>query len=243
VTVLSTPLPDDELIYLVTGNEDRETFAISRRAGTDAMASFLESIGYNIKDFRSILDFGCGCGRLLAGWEGMLHPEAALRGCDLNDRLVEFCRANIKFAEVIKSSYLPPLPYRDTEFDLIYAASVYTHMSLPAMLQWTGEIARILKTNGIILVTIHGSYYAKTLSDISKAGSQFLAEHGYYLHLHRAPQDTWEGSNDYATFASPQFMERIFAGFELVRAFPGVSHGPTHFASYQDVMIFRRLAP
>lgn len=239
---LSTPLPDDALIALVSGHTDRDAFAVSRRAGIDVMAGLLGELGYRIDAFRSILDFGCGCGRLLAGWEGMLHPECVLRGCDVNERLVEFCRTHISFADVIRSSALPPLPYPDESCDLIYAASVYTHLSLPAMLQWTGECARLLGPGGLMVVTIHGSYYAQTLSALSKSGSQFLAEHGYYVHLHRPPQETWAGSNDYATFASPEFMRRMFAGFDLIRVVPGVSHGPTPLAAHQDVMIFRRIA-
>lgn len=60
------------------------------------------------------------------------------------------------------------------------------------------------------------------------------------FYLHGNSEDTWLGSNKYATFATPDFMERIFAGFDMIGAFPGVSHGPTHFASYQDTLIFQR---
>jgi SAM-dependent methyltransferase len=233
-------LPDAELMFLVAGHSDPLLFEPSRRGAVDTIVQLLADSGVRIADLRSVLDFGCGCGRILAGWEGMLHPEARLYGCDINERLVRFCQENVKDAAVIQSSFMPPLPYADHQFDLIYAASVYTHLSLPAMLHWTGEIARILEPGGIAMITTHGSYYAPELARLSKPGTQLHAERGYYIHLHGTPEDTWEGSNNYATFATPEFMRRIFVGFDLLKAYPGISHGPNHFAAYQDILICRR---
>jgi SAM-dependent methyltransferase len=242
--VLSTPLPDDDLIELVVGHRNREAFAESRQHAVDTILGMLGDIGVNARDFRSILDFGCGCGRILAGWEGLLHPGTELHGCDINERLVRFCQENVKHAQIVQSNYLPPLPYPDHKFEFIYAASVYTHLTLPAMLSWTGEIARIVKRGGIAMITIHGSCFASALAQASKEGSRILAERGYYVHLHGDPEDTWLGSSNYATFVTPDFMRRIFGGFDLIRASPGISHGPTHhFMRYQDVLIFRRAWP
>jgi SAM-dependent methyltransferase len=190
--------------------------------------------------FGSILDFGCGCGRVLAGWEGRLSPETRLLGCDINPLLVNFCQKNISHAEIVQSSYYPPLPFRDGQFDFIYAASVYTHLSLPAMLQWTGEIARILRPDGVAMITTHGSYFVPQLERTSKRGSSLLAEKGYHVELLGSPEDTWEGSNNYGTFVSPDFLRRLFIGFELVRIFPGISFGYNHFSGHQDISIFRR---
>jgi SAM-dependent methyltransferase len=238
--ILSTPLPPPELVELVAGHRDVELFGISRWHAADALAGYLADAGVDIKTRRSILDFGCGCGRVLAGLENMLGPDAKLYGCEINQALTDFCRQNIKHAEVIKTGFMPPLPYGDEAFDLVYALSVYTHMTLPALLQWTGEIARILQPGGIAVITMHGSYYHADLTKVSKAGSKLLAERGYYVHLHGTEDDTWQGSNNYATFASPDFVRRLFAGFEPVACFPGSSHGPTHFQAYQDILIFRR---
>jgi SAM-dependent methyltransferase len=168
---LSTPLPDGELMILVVGHSDRRSFDSSRRGAVEVIVELLADSGVAIVDIRSVLDFGCGCGRILAGWEGMLRPEAMLHGCDINERFVAFCQENVKHALVVRSSYLPPLPYADRQFDFLYAASVYTHMSLPAMLQWTGEIARIRAPGGIAMITTHGSYYAPALARLSKPGS------------------------------------------------------------------------
>ena len=239
---LSTPIPPSDLVLLVNGHENRELFATSRRPAVEAILGMLAEVGLGISDFGSILDFGCGCGRILAGWERLLRPDAQLFGCDINERLVEFCVEHVRHAIVHQSSFMPPLSYRDEQFDLIYAISVYTHMTLPAMLQWTGEFARIIKPGGVVLVSTSGSRYAKALADLSKEGSRALLERGYYVHVHGTVQGTFRGSNNYATFTTSGFMKRIFCGFELIAVFPGISHGPNHAVSEQDVYLFRRLA-
>ena len=224
----------------MVGHRDVESFAVSRSDGVDVIIRLLLESGIDHRSFRSILDFGCGCGRLLAGWEGVLGPDARLYGCDINADLVEFCQKNVKIAEVVKTGYYPPLPYADCQFDFLYSASVYTHLTDAAMLQWTGEIARILKPGGIAMITFHGGYYLSDLAKVSKLGAGLLSENRYYVHLYSDPANTWKGSNEYATWFSADFMKRLFIGFDLVKMFPGLSHGPTHFVSYQDVAVFRR---
>jgi SAM-dependent methyltransferase len=238
---LSTPLPDPELIFLVNGHRDLHAFDISRRATVENIITLLSKANIDYKEFTSILDFGCGCGRVLAGWEGKLRAKAQLFGCDVNKELIGFCQRHIHFAKTINSSYYPPLPYDSEQFDFVYAASVYTHLTLPALLQWTGELARIVKKSGVVMLSYHGTYFAPTLANISNIGSSLLAERGYYVHLHCEEKDTWQGSNNYATFLSSEFVLNIFRGFQLVKIYPGISDGPNPFASYQDIVIFRRL--
>jgi SAM-dependent methyltransferase len=239
---LSTPLPDPELIFLVNGHRDPHVFGISRIATVKNIIDLLARASVDFRDFRSILDFGCGCGRVLAGWERVLPPGAKLFGCDVNRLLIEFCQKNIVFAETVVSSYYPPLPYSTAQFDFIYAASVYTHLTLPALLQWTGELARLSRPGGIVMVSYHGSYFGSLLAGASKQGTAQLAERGYYVHVHGNEAETWLGSNNYATFLSPEFVFNVFQGFELVKVYPGVSEGPNPFASYQDIVVFRRLS-
>ena len=237
---LSTPIPPVELIYLVTGKRDPRAFDISRRSAVVVITELLKGAGVDYKRFRCILDFGCGCGRVLAGWEHVLPKDAALHGCDINKDLIAFCQKHIGFAETVVSGYYPPLPYADGQFDLVHAVSVYAHLKLASAQQWTGELSRIIKPGGVAIITYHGSYYAPNLAHISKAGSQQLAERGYYVHLHGSVDETWEGSNYYATYFTSDFLRNMFSGFDVLRIYPGISHGPTPLVAYQDIMVLQR---
>jgi SAM-dependent methyltransferase len=238
---LTTPVPPEDFIFVVNGHRDTANFAASRNATVSNIIKLLAGAGVDYRQFRSLLDFGCGCGRVLAGWEHLIGDGTKLCGFDINPLLIKFCQENIPFAKTAKSGYFPPLPIADGSVDFAYAASVWTHLSLQAAAQWAGEFARVIAPGGTALVSYHGSYFAPTLAQLSKEGSQQLEERGFYMHLHGAAGDTFEGSNNYATFMTSAFFRQLFAGFDILRIYPGVSHGPNPFASFQDIAVLRRI--
>ena len=229
------------LLYLVSGHTNTEVWAASRQSAVyDVIMPRLRECGFNIRQCRAILDFGCGCGRILAGWEGSLG-EAELYGVDVNPALIDFCQHNIGFAKTAVCSAFPPLVLANTAFDLVYAASVWTHMTLPQAVQWAGEMARVVTTGGVLMISYHGDYYFRELASFAPEGCQWLAERGYYVHKHVHPDQTFLGSNDYATYMTSEFVRSLFKGFQLLRIYPGAS-GPHSFAANHDVAIFRRLS-
>jgi hypothetical protein len=91
------------------------------------------------------------------------------------------------------------------------------------------------------LCLYHGSHYLSTLATLVGERSSLLEERGYYIHLHRAPGETFLGSNDYATWMTADFVRSLFKGFETLRPFTGVSHRPTSFTAHREVVALRRL--
>lgn len=242
-SALSTPIPPDKLMILVSGHADKEIWGGSREpAVEEGILPFLQKANIKLADGSHILDFGCGCGRILAGWEHHLPRRANLSGVDISSEGVAFCQDNIRFASVSQCGFYPPLKFDDQSIDFAYAASVWTHLTLPAAVQWAGEFARIIKPGGIAMISYHGAHYMRTLADIVGSNSSLLEERGYYVHLHRPANETFHGSNEYATWMTADFVRSLFKGFETVRLFPGVSFGPTHFASHQDVVVLRRIS-
>jgi SAM-dependent methyltransferase len=235
LATLSTPLPSDELMFAVSAHAQRDAWAVSRSAAVDAINAMLDSAGVTPR--KHILDFGCGCGRILAGWEGRLNG-ASLYGVDINPALVEFCRGAIPFAHVSRCGGRPPLDFSPETFDLVYAASVFTHMSREGALQWAGEMARIIKPGGILLMSFHGRHYESTLAELSLSGLDELHRLGFYVYCH--DKANAEGSNDYSTFMTVNSATGLFFEFDLLKHFAGDMVGPTHFAAYQDRCMFRR---
>lgn len=103
----------------------------------------------------AILDFGCGCGRLIR----FLVPCAAtadLHAADVNPDLVAWCQANLRGVSARTTGVEPPLPWSDGQFDLVYSLSVLTHLPEDALGPWLRELARILRPGGILVATTHG---------------------------------------------------------------------------------------
>ena len=109
------PVPPSRLRVLVAGTADRAWFLEAGRAHATYLREVLDGVGRPIGEMDRILDFGCGCGRMLRWWSDL--PDTSVHGCDYNAELVSWCNANLGFAEVRANELSPPLPYEDGSFD------------------------------------------------------------------------------------------------------------------------------
>jgi SAM-dependent methyltransferase len=155
------PIPPPDLLFLVAGTTSISWFL---EGGARAAATIRDAMGRRgvAVDDLSILDFGCGCGRVLRHWHG-LH-RARVFGTDYSPGLVQWCRQNLPFVDVGVNQLSPPLAYKATEFDLIYAFSVFTHLTEDLQASWMGELSRIMKPGGHLLLSTHGESYSGRLN-------------------------------------------------------------------------------
>lgn len=112
----------------------------------------------SFRSFSSILEFGCGTGRLTQ-YLATLAPQAAVYGCDVSAELVAQCRRRCPRGQFLVNRWAPPLAFADARFDLIYSYSVFTHLSEANHRAWLQELARLLKPGGMMLHTTHSSAY------------------------------------------------------------------------------------
>jgi SAM-dependent methyltransferase len=156
------PVPPPELIVQVAGTPNVEWFLSLGRDMFQAIVTMLREDDAPAEEMQRILEFGCGCGRVLRYWRGIAGP--AIFGTDYNPRMIEWCRRNLPFARTSLNDLLPPLPYADHMFDCIYATSVFTHLSAELQALWMRELGRILKPGGRLLITTHGKSYRARLN-------------------------------------------------------------------------------
>lgn len=161
------PLPPSELMFKVAGTPDAKWFWQGGLRAQQSMISLLEKNSLDIRGFTSILDFGCGCGRVIRHLAFLEKTE--LFGTDYNADLIDWCQKNFKFASFATNQLEPPLSYEDGKFDFVYALSVFTHLSEELQIAWRNEVARVLKPKGYLLMTTHGEYYLSELSPAERA--------------------------------------------------------------------------
>jgi SAM-dependent methyltransferase len=149
------PVPPALLRYRVSENLDPEIFrAVGENAGV-AIESALVRAGKELGGCRNVLDFGCGCGRVLLPLASR-YPGIRFQGADVDAEAIAWCRSHIAEARFDVNPPLPPLPYAGAEFDLVYCVSVFTHLSDEYQRQWLPELRRILGPDGTLLLTFHG---------------------------------------------------------------------------------------
>jgi len=158
-------------------------------------------------DFLKVLDYGCGWGRMLR----LLRSKKELQwisfyGCDPLRDAVEICRRSIPDAYITRCSVYPPSDYRDGLFDLIYAYSVFSHLSEDCHLAWGAEFARILKPGGTVCLTTQARSFIQVCEE--------------YRSGERAVVSEWH-KNLCKSFSEPDAAARYDAGELLYSATGG----------------------
>lgn len=199
------PLPPARLMLKVAGTTDADWFVTSGRRAAESIAAALERRGRDVRRLESVLDLGCGCGRVIRHWRDL---PARVHGTDANGELIAWCSENLPFARFARNDLAPPLPYDDDSFDLVYALSVLTHLPEPLQLAWLAELRRVLRPGGWLLLTTHGDAYVGRL----RPDERRRFEDGDVVV--RWPEAA--GSNLCTVFHPESYIRRVLtAGFEL----------------------------
>jgi SAM-dependent methyltransferase len=105
---------------------------------------------------KRVLDFGCGAGRVLRHF--LAEAETAeVWGCDIHREGVEWLQANLSPPlRVFANEESPPLPFEEGSLDLVWALSVFTHLT-DAWSAWLLELHRVLAPGGLLIATFCGS--------------------------------------------------------------------------------------
>ena len=222
------PIPPSDLIFLVAGTADISWFLDAGAMGAATVRDALKRQRIEIQDLGAVLDFGCGCGRVLRYWHSL--PKTRVCGTDYNPQLIEWCRENLPFGNFTVNSLSPPLEYRDAEFDLVYAFSVFTHLTEALQVAWMKELARILKPDGHLLISTHGESYARRLN--AEERQRFTAGQLVVKNNLSAP-----GSNTCSAYHPAAYVqEKLADGLTVVDFVPeGAKGNPS-----QDLYVLRR---
>ena len=178
--------------------------------------------------FESILDFGCGCGRILRHIAS--ETDAVLYGSDINERLIHWCDANLPFAAFSTNPLAPPLELPAGVIEFAYARSVFTHLPEALQLAWIKELHRVISPGGYLYLTTHGRAMMAGLNEDERG----VALSGRLITHYEGVA----GDNLCSTFATRTFMEWLTKDyFELVDHIPGKEERHRR----QDVYLFRKV--
>jgi SAM-dependent methyltransferase len=213
------PLPSASLrAQIGPRHADAEFFLSSGRQHADLVRDVLREQGTEVEGLAALLDWGCGCGRVLRHWSGL--PRTRVVGCDINPKMVEWCEERLDFAEVFVSELKPPLPSADSTFDLIYAFSVFTHLSEELQQEWIRECLRVLRPGGYLLISTMGQYYLG-LQRLSESEREAFARGELVVLYERSA-----GTSLCSAYHPPEYVRTKLAGdLEPVAFRPAVEGG------------------
>jgi len=155
-------MPPALLRYRVSELLSEESFLRVGHGCAHHVAEQALAMGLDLDRCHRVLDFGCGCGRTLV-WLLRAHPGVEFHGVDVDREAIEQCQKHLASAHFVACRHLPPLPHPDGHFDFIYCFSVLTHLDEAMQDLWLAELRRVLKPDGLLLVTVHGRRTAHML--------------------------------------------------------------------------------
>ncbi len=133
-------------------------------------------------EFKSILDFGCGHGRVLR-WLRAAYPNAAVVASDIVEDGVMFCAEKFAATSWLSTTDLETLS-TPAKFDLIWSGSVITHLPESSARILLNKFVSWLRPGGIAVFSSHGrkalrsQVYGKV--DYLTGGNRTAAIRGYY---------------------------------------------------------------
>jgi SAM-dependent methyltransferase len=130
------------------------------QAGRDALRCIrLAMIAGQVESIQSILDLPCGHGRILRALKAAF-PEAELTACDILRDGVDFCAQVIGATPVYSEENPADIPL-DGPFDLIWCASLLTHVGEAQWEAFLRLFESVLSPGGLVVFTTFGSAIAE----------------------------------------------------------------------------------
>jgi SAM-dependent methyltransferase len=240
--------PPAELMYNVSGLRTQRDFASH---GVDFYRALSAVASKDLASYHSILDFGCGVGRLLRMLKG--HP-GEIHGCDIDSRHIQWVNDGLPFVKAVTSRTKPPLPYESNSFDAIISISIFTHLNQASQNEFLADLSRIAKPGSELFLTIHGSTALRRALDepdifamldiprqaLDTARQHFEAgEHAFILqqgHLTTTNgSDLIDGPFEYGiTFIPEEYVRNTWAKwFDVLNIVKGGIH------DFQDIVCLR----
>lgn len=165
----SLPFPRREDLLAIGDDSAEDDGASFKASGCAFLQHFVQYA--QLQPTASILDIGCGIGRIAYALAYYLDENAHYIGIDIVEKWINWNQQTITpkfpnfqfdFANIYNNIYNPtsPLtakdfvfPYPNNNFDFIFLASVFTHIWAQEVRNYLQEISRMLKPGGKCLAT------------------------------------------------------------------------------------------
>lgn len=228
-----TPLPDGDRIQRVIGVADVTSYLTGGATAFNRIDGYLaERFGKRVSEFKSVLDWGCGSGRVTRHLMGL--PRTRVTGVDIDADNIRWCQANMPSGQFVTGPLSPPMPLPDGSFDLAIGNSVFTHLAEDQQFLWLEELRRVTRSGAILLMSIHGA----SIMALYKFRSEMYVEmerKGFLHYARNADLDAVMDIKDYYRDVAHSH-DYVFANwskyFEILDIVPSL-------ASNQDLVVMR----
>ncbi|MGY6553312.1 MAG: class I SAM-dependent methyltransferase [Wenzhouxiangella sp.] len=123
------------------------------------------------RDDLRVLDFACGYGRLLRFLVHSLPPEQ-IWASDIQTDAVDYVRDRFG-VKAVPSTAVPEEFQLDQRFDMIWVASLFSHLPESLFQRWLKRLAALLAPGGILCFSTHGEKLLPAGVELPPSGFQY----------------------------------------------------------------------
>jgi 2-polyprenyl-3-methyl-5-hydroxy-6-metoxy-1,4-benzoquinol methylase len=230
------PVPDDSNLARIGAKDLLQYKTVGFGQLMRLQEALVKYTNKSYADFGRILDWGCGCGRILRYFNRYNNVE--VHGVDIDSVNINWCKSNLSFANFQQVPLTPPTNYSDGYFDLIIGISVVTHLRETDQSAWLAELSRITREGGLILLSTHGNggvAFRNELFDINKLFS--WQEKGFLtIGVDNAINDSIDDKEYYTTsFQTERYIKKEWAKY-----FHIIDVIPSFIGHFQDLVVMQK---
>lgn len=193
------PYPALDRLQRVHVSEDQKSVALSGYSDARRMRRLYEHYVGTLSG-RSLLDWGCGHGRVIRHFA--IDGDVTCAGTDIDRDNIDWAQRHIAGVDFACAGLHPPMPFPSDAFDFVYGISVMTHLMPDNQSAWLTEIARVTRRDGLCILTFAGDssvayssqflgpdwigqYRAQGWNGVSYDNFTAPVEPGYYRNVHQ----------------------------------------------------------
>jgi 2-polyprenyl-3-methyl-5-hydroxy-6-metoxy-1,4-benzoquinol methylase len=224
--------PADEMYLFFTTHPDHlntplKSYFVSGNGMVQDFLEILSKSGKSIGRINSFLEFACGYGRFTRHLLGHLDPKK-ITVSDVYKGAVDFQKATFG-VEGFYSEFDPAELEIQKNYDVIFVASLFSHLPEKTWRPWLKKLFNSLSDNGVLIFSTHGTSCMADPAQMPHTG--FL-----YLNMSESKSHSFD---DYGTtYVTSDFVQTA------VRENTGASvllEIPKGLWSYQDVYVVKRV--
>lgn len=230
-----------------TAPEAVDSYVQAGRSGIAAVRRGLEACGRELGSVESVLDLGCGYGRVLRFMCREVEPEK-VTACDLDARAVAFCAEELGVRPLLSRPDLKTVPFGT--YDLVWSGSLLTHLPERASDGFLSLLPRILEPGGVAVISFHGEHSLDSLGllyggDHAEEAQSIRREVGELGFAYRSYDGRFVGYDSESDYGMAwhrwEYLQRRcreLCGDSL----DAVTHFPRGWDDHHDVAVFQRPA-
>lgn len=225
--------PDDEMYLFLTLHPDTQktplkSYFISGDGMLQNLREMLNSTGRSLESTGSFLEFACGYGRFTRHLLRYMNP-GRVTVSDVYRNAVDFQKATFG-VDGFYSEFDPGKLEIPKKYDVIFVASLFSHLPERTWRPWLKKLYNSLAKNGVLIFSVHGTSCMADPSQMPRSGF-------YYLNVSESRLNSFE---DYGTtYVTSDFVRQATLEETGTQVLFEISKG---MWTYQDIYIVKEEA-